>query len=525
MAYFGGGRTTGPGFVGAERGDIRITVYRRAVGLLGPRFDAPLRLDGQSERDDNPSVQSCQIQSAMGQPAGFQITLKLPPDKEPFGLFDDDDWVDIEMGRNGTYFHVMRGMIDEVRLATNASGSGATSRSILIAGQSFQKLWAQTPMWFSSIYAQQLNVPGQQLSAKNASILGIGLNVPNTIAAFLYTYTSRVAQAGRSSVAMPLSMPGVTQNFSSSWRQDNSEFDDSDAPRVNMLASMFSPSQSVWDAATGWSDPYFVEMFTALLPRVVGVPSSGPSLGDAFPQTVNGTSAIAALGPEYQFASQGLPAGQAVMTLVVRNKPFINIDPENSARLGYLSPWFSLPLLTLSPQDVVSVDSGRNGYERVNAFFTSSQMLSITGETPVDAKTIPTWNIPDMTQHGMRIMSCTSNYIPITPRLSPGLTPLSTALRLRARLRDHNMANSAYFNGTITLGRSAPEAQIGTRVLVRGDTETQNLTAYIEGVSHRFDAQSGWKTSLTFTRGYTGSDSSHLTRLQALRAQYTEPLY
>lgn len=512
-----------PGLQGQDHGHIRATIYPRSGDALVLSTE-PIYLSGRTERDDSPTILSAQIQQAMGQPGNFQISLKMPPGQNLLDQCADDDWVDIELGVNGVYWHVMRGLIDEVRYASAVSGGGVTTQNFMIAGQSFQKVWAQTPMWFSSLFAHQLGLALNQGDNSDTALAGTGLSVPGTIASFLYTYTNLVAQQGRSSVAMPTNMPAVDANFSSTWRQDATEFDDSDAPRQNLLVNNFSPAQSAWDAASQWSDPYFVEMFTAQLPRVSSDIRPWISLGDDLPQLVNSESSISDLGEHYEGTADGLSVRDSAMTVVVRNKPFINVDPENSARVGFDSPWFSLPTLQVTPQSIVSLDIGKNGYERANAFFTATQVISAIGEAPVDAKMLPTWSLPDMRVHGMRILDCVSNYIPLLVEESPGLDDKSMEIRLRARLRDHNMANGIYLNGSVNFGRAYPEVQVGTRLRIMAQKSSDMMTAYIESVSHRFTSGGGWKTSLGITRGYRGPDKDHLKLLQRLRSTYTNPV-
>lgn len=512
-----------PGYRPPQRGHIRVTLYARNSDTLVFEGDS-LLLNGRNALDTSPTVVSAQIQHSMGQPSAFQLTVKMPPGQSVIDLCTDDDWIDIEIGDEANYWHVLRGLVDEVRESISVAGAGVTVRNCLITGQSFQKIWAQTPMWFSSLFSEQLSLSSNAGSTQDLALTGIGRSVPGTIASFLYTYTNRVAQQGRSSISVPPAMPNAYGTFAQSWRQDATDFDDSDAPRQNILVNSFSPAQTVWDVATQWSDPFFCEMFTAQLPSVSARPAQWTSEGDAYPQQVAGQSSVAALGGSYERVFDGLSILQSSMTLVTRNKPFINIDPENSSELGFESPWFSLPTLTVLPQDVYSIDIGKTGFERVNAFFTSSQVISAIGAPTVDAKMIPSWSIPDMRVHGMRCMDVVSNYIWRSVPGAPALDDTSNAIRLRARVRDYCMANGIYLNGSIGFSRSYPQAQVGTRLFIRGNRQEDNLTGYIETVTHSFSAM-GWKTGLGITRGYRGTDKSHLKDLQRIFSTYTTPVF
>jgi hypothetical protein len=508
------------GFAGSEHGSVRATIYRRGDTIFNIE-SSPIYLDGQTQQSDNPSILSAQIQNAFGSGGSFQISLKCQNGVNLLELIEDDDWVDIELGRNGVYYHVMRGLVDEVRQSISVSGSGATSSNYLIAGQSFQKIWAQTPLWFSSKLAENLGT-GDKTTQLFQYLQGTLRNVPGTIASFLFDYTNKVAQDGRSSVAMPPGMPGVKRNFAGSWRQDETHFSDQDAPRVNILRNNFFPSQNIWEVASQWSDPYFCEMFTDILPAVPSRPSGRPVDIGGTPQFINAASAISALGLSSPIAPLGLPINRTAMTLVIRNKPFINMSFNNSSRVGMASDWFSLPMYSIPKQHIVATDLGKNGYERANAFFCASLIQNGGNDAPTNDLAVPSWSVPDMRVHGLRTMDTVTRYQAASTGL-PGFDANALQRRLRSRLRDWYMANSTYQSGTVTLGRGYPEIHIGTRLRLIGNTEAEQKTFYIESVAHSYSAVQGLRTTVGVTRGYEGTDKSHLKNLSAILSTYTIP--
>lgn len=505
-----------PGFCGSQHGNARVTIYRRGNAEL--RIPAtPLPLDGRTERDPNPTITSLTVQNTMAQGGSFQVSMKLPEGQHLLDLCTDDDWVDIELGINGTYWHVMRGLIDEVRESASASGSGVTSRSAMISGQSFQKVWASTPMWHSATRAE--NLGGAELQG----IAGIGLDVPGTIASFLFDYTNSIAQRERSSVAMPLAMPGVRSDFADSWAQDETGFNDDDIPRVNLLRNSFFPNQNVWEVAQSWADPYFCEVYTDILPAAPTEPSDRPPDRLGRVQRVNAESAYSRLGSDPASLRRGLPTDQSAMTLVVRNKPFISVAYAGSYLLGRESPWFSLPMTTVPYQHVVQTDIGRSGYERFNAFMCAAQFADAGRSVSVRDVSLPLWNVDDMRQHGIRIMDCVTNYEPRQAGQGATVDSTTFARRLRTKLRDWYAAASYYLNGSVTFGRGVPDLRVGTRLRLTGSNPSDQLTAYVEQVSHTFSPGGGVRTQAGITRGYRGTDAEHLALLATLVTQYSAP--
>ena len=505
-----------PGYCGSEHGHVRVTIYRRGDALLGIPA-TPLPLDGRTERDPNPSVVSLTVQNAMSQGATFQISLKVPEGQSLLRMCTDDDWVDIELGINGTFWHVMRGLIDEVRESAAAGGSGVTSRSAMIAGTSFQKVWTSTPMWFSATRAE--NLGGIELQG----ISGIGFDVPGTIASFLFDYTNSVAQQQRSSVALPPGMPGVAGDFADAWTQDETGFNDDDIPRINLLRNAFFPNQNVWEVASSWADPYFCEMYTDILPAAPTAPSDRPPDRMGRVQRVNAESAYSRLGSDPASLRRGLPATDSAMTLVVRNKPFISVEYAGSNLLGRQSPWFSLPMTEVPYQHVVQTDLGRSGYERFNAFMCAAQFADSGRSMSVRDVSLPLWNVADMRQHGIRIMDCVTNYEPKQAGTGATVDSTTFARRLRTKLRDWYEASSFYLQGSVVFGRGYPDIRVGTRLRLVGQTLEDQVTAYVETVSHTYSAGSGVRTQVGITRGYRGGDSEHLALLATLASQYSAP--
>ncbi len=503
-----------PGLMGQQQGEVRATIYPR-----NSLSSSPVQLDGRTYTDNKPCIVQAQIQLGLGTAGRFALTLKIPESNSDLAQIQDDDWIDIELGRNAIFWHVLRGMVDEVRRSVSVGPSGSLNISWLVSGQSFQKVWVQTPMWFSGLLGDATSLQTKQGSTELLGLLGIGENVPRTIASFLYSYTNRVARAGRSSIDLPRILPASSGSFGDTWRFDSNDFSDIDAPRQNHLVNAFQPNQNVWDVAQSWSDPYFVEMFCAQLPSTpTRLVRREGSLSK--PQQVNAISAMLGLTGEAEPLPKGLSVAQSAMTLVVRNKPFIHISPNSSTKFGFASPWFSLPMLQVPPQTVVSTDLGRSGFERFNAFLCASQVLTGTGGGPLSDVALPLWSEPDMRKHGMRPMDVVTNYLPVP---KPPLSSPVIYRRLRSRLRDYYCGNFLYLSGSVTFGRAYPQLQPGMRLRLLQDNEKEQVTGYVESVTHSFSAGNGLSTVAGITRAYSGSDASHLADLQAIVKGYTAP--
>ncbi len=208
------------------------------------------------------------------------------------------------------------------------------------------------------------------------------------------------------------------------------------------------------------------------------------------------------------------------MTLVVRNKPFIAVSGEAAHERGYASPWFRLPMFEAQPQQVSAIDLGKNGMERCNAFFCSSQILTASGISLSDTA-LPLWSIPDMQDHGMRPMDSVSQY---APSLDPVQSPTVIHKRLRARIRDWYCANHLLLSGNVTFGKGYPQLQPGVRLRLLAPQDKDQVTGYVESVVHSYAPGQGVQTSVGITRAYQGSDASHLAALRDIVGDYTAPL-
>jgi hypothetical protein len=480
-------------FLTSEQSSVRVTIYRKnaeSISVTG----SILSMDGRGVDATAPSVVALSTQNALGQSGKFSVSLKVPLGFDVLGSFEDDDWVDIEIFRHELSFHIMRGLIDEVRQSTTVSGTGATVTQVTLVGSSFQKVWETTPVWFSGIAK---NNNQKELNLKNWSKI---LAPYEAVSTFLRQYTELLASFGRANWTLPAGLSALGQTFSDLWTYDISGFDKTFLQRQSLTISYLYPSGNVWQACGSWSDSEYCELFTEILPRAGG---------------------MAALAKDPDLKG-GLPISASQMTVVYRDKPFVTISPQSAAlqKLGLGSPFFSLPNVVVPRNHLVAADLGKSGYERYNAFFSSVDLNDTNGvSTSYTAQ--PLWSPKDMTLHGMRRMDVNTRYIAkkeFYNTLKDGIYGYFRILRLR--LRDWYCLNHRYLQGTLSFGRGLPQLKVGTRLTVSDSDPTKTLRFYVEQVSHTFNAAQGTRTTVGVTRGYRGTDSGHLAELQSVVGDY-----
>lgn len=479
-----------PGFQGSHRSGAEVVIYRQgsdAIIAAHGGGSGPYPLDGLNERSARPSVIAVSTQKAMGASGSFSVTLKAPADDpDLFAEVVDDDWVDIFLHEGKTRHHVMRGLVDEVRRSIAVGGSGATTRTWTISGRDFQKVYEQTPIYFDRYSTE--NVCGaaayQLLEAQN-----VGGNVSDTVALFLKGFLSQQQGLGRANFVMPAGMPNAQPSFI-----DTVLFNDAnyfDAPeRISISPSLMQPEGMAWDLAKQWSDPMFCELYTELYP----------------------------IGDSYDAAIAGTDPSTTQMSVVLRDKPFVVVDPAAGVPTGLDSQWFQLTTFEIPRQSIATLDVGRNGYERLNAYFCSPNLIQeLTRSSMVDL-TAPLWFPDDMRQHGMRRCDVVTQYLAANAADNAGM-----AAAQRLLVRDYNCMNPYWLSGTINFACGQPQLRIGCRLRIPGYDLTDDETYYIEAVGHSWSVQPGTRSTAMLTRGWRGTDSDLVSTLTQISGQYVMP--
>jgi hypothetical protein len=444
-----------------------------------------LTFKGRRAEDDDGSLINVTTNKTIGSPSGtWSFTIKPSRSKtypDLRELIADDDWVDIVLSRHGKKWHVMRGMVDEIRRIKSVGGSGATTTQYLVTGRDFGRVWEGTPVWFNRFRAENA---GGALSIRIFQGVNFTGSVTNTVKGILEGFIKQLGNLGRNVWEPPPGVPNtVSGSFVDSVVYNDSGFTD-DPPRFAVNAQLMDPQgQGCWELGKEWSDPMFCELWCDL------ISPDGPFS--------DGTE---------------VALGDAAMGLILRDIPYPNLVD------GLDSPWFKLPLFIIPRQAVIEDNIGRSGLERYNAFFVGPQVNQDFGISEQLDITEPLWDVEDMKIHGMRRFDVNTHYA------STKADILTLTKGQRERIRDWYCINPYLFNGSLSLGRGFPEVRIGSRVRIPGVSEADQETYYVESVGHTWNFGPGLRTNLGVTRGWIGSDNDYLDKLGAIANRYVSAI-
>jgi len=484
-------RLGNPGFQGSETSGVEVDIYQHGDDPVVLYSDGGLyNLHGRKREDTSHCVIGVQTNKALGQPSGqFSVTIK--PSRVAEAIFQwlvDDDWIDLVFYRHDQPWHVMRGLVDEVRRVKAIGGTGATTEMYTITGRDFAKIWEITPVWFSP-YADN-DLVTRSVASKVFKGLSQLVGAPDvTVNAFLKLFLEEFNNSPGVNWNPPVGMPAITGNSFTQSFQINSDSFFNQPERKTFNLNAMNPSGTLWQLAQQYSDPGFTELYADLLP-------------DNDPLSARLES------------GEPLDLGEALMTVVIRDKPF----PTTPGTV-LSSPWTILPMADVPRQQIISSDIGKSGMERFNAFFLSP--LLTMEQSAADALSIlpPLVDKNDITRHGMRRMDMQVQTTQV------GGDNRTLAQQQRAILRDWYALNPYLLSGTITLGVGRPDIRIGTRVRIPGTLEDGSdvETYYVEQVGHNWAYGQGIRTTLGVTRGWIGDDNSYQEKLDAQASKYIIP--
>jgi hypothetical protein len=488
-----------PGFQSSETSGVEVVVHRVDGDPIYPQT-GELKFRGTSVEDTEHSLVSLQTQKTLGEVSGtWSFTLK-PTDKahELFETANDDDWVDISITRHGRKWHVMRGLIDDIRRTETVGGTGATSVSYTVSGRDFGKVLESTPIHFN-LYTDGEFAGGGAATEKIFQLKPF-VTPAEAVKGFLDGFLKVIAGLGRQTWEMPASMSNVKAEDGGS----NPSFGGSVVYSLNKNASLPTrglstqnlsmPQGVLWQLAQEYCDPIFNELYVDQLPA--------DDLEKVSPDSLRG----------------GLAVDDSAMVVVLRRKPFPLVDED------FLSDWFELPLFIIPRQQIVETNVGRSATERFNAFYCSPPFIQeqFKGLDVGDSQA-PLWALKDINRHGLRRLEVTTMYqSTANPVDTPGMIKA-----LRQFLRDWYSINPYLLNGTMSLGLGRPDIKIGTRIRIPGDKgENDQETYYVESVGHQWQFGRGTRTNLGITRGYVGTDNDHLDDLGKIASEpyFSNPL-
>lgn len=498
---------TRPGFQGSETSWIDATFYRHGDDPIVLTKAERLITSGRRPQDKIPSLVSATSTKAMGSPSGsFQLVMK--PSIVTESLFDqlvDDDWVDIIVYRHNQPWHVMRGMVDEIRRTKTVGGAGATSEMFLVSGRDFAKVWETTPVWFSP-YANDIvtQAVANKVFQARPGVLG---NPGEVVWSFLRSFLEEIADAEGPNWEPPNGVPGTYRGDSfldSIVFRVGSPYFQNLPKRKAFNPGFMHPQGTLWSLAQQFSDPMFTELYVDMLP-------------DADP-----------FSPKIESGDSLLPKDMT-MTVVLRDKPFPVVDPELTSSLSYQHSWKNLPVLVIPRQQIVSSDLGRSGLERFNAFFVAPvihQELMRADALYIMAPLMEKKPRQDLKRHGLRRLDAKLNQSP-DPSV---LDWVGMAEYQRRLLKDWYILNPYMLNGSIDLGIGRPDIRIGCRVRVPASQDRSQRhfikeeNYYVEQVTHTWMFGTSVKTTLGVTRGWRGDDDSYIGALETQSSKYDVPL-
>jgi hypothetical protein len=480
------------GYQGSETSWVEVILYSHGDDPLVMLPDGMGRYPFSGKRADSrhPSLVSVSTQKMLGAASG-SFTIDIKPSLAAANLFQhicDDDWVDIVFYRHSQPWHVMRGLIDEIRRNRSVGGSGATTRSYTLTGRDFAKIWEITPVWFSPCGDKDM-VSDAWATMIFQAIPSLRGTPPEAVKAFLWNFMEAVTVTAGVNWEMPAGMPNGGGSFLK-WVQFNDNHYYNTPARKSFNPNFLDPNNTLWATAQQHADPAFVEVYADMLP------DGGPF--DARLQS-----------------GEPLAPKDARMTVVVRDRPFPVVDPLIDS---WPISWDAVPQFTVFRQQIVTDNVGRSGLERFNAFFVASQLhQEAFGQNSLNILT-PLVDFQSLHRHGLRRFDVQSS-------MSPDQLDFSKLCEQQRRIaKDWHCLNPYFLSGTINLGIGRPDIKIGCKVRIPGEHgERDQETYYIESVGHNWRFGQGIRTALGVTRGWMGSDQSMVAALQQMSARYQEP--
>ena len=490
-----GNNSAHPGFQKSETSGVEVSIHSSGHDPVIFGYEGELPLSGKYREDTNHSIIGVNTSKTLEGTGKFTLTFKPGRGITPLDQFVDDDWVDIVFKKHGRVYHTMRGLIDRVGRTRTVTGSGATVTTYTIAGTDFQKIWEQTPIWFNRFSLE--NVEGSWAYHVYSFIPNLGGAPDNVVKAFLVGWLEKFGNAGRANWDTPSTLPNTSGNFLDDIAGKNFNTDGFTGypTRVAIDPNLMNPSGTLWSLAKEWADPAFCELFCDLGKH--GTPL---------------------------FADEELPVKDSTMCVFFRDRPFPLTDnvtddkgaPADILCLGKNSKWFSLPTHIVARQEIQQDDVGREGAERMNAFFVSPQLQQETLAAGGVELMQPLWNPNDMKKHGFRRYDVYSHYKTQGGRL------LTLSTVQRQMLQNWYAMNPYLLSGSITLGHGRPEIRIGTRIRIPADNgdSSNDETYYVEGVTNDWKFGVGIRTTLQVTRGFVGTDEKLLRAMESTLADY-----
>lgn len=521
-------------YVGSETSRVEVTVYHNHPSEF-PVVQNSLTFTSIPVNEEDTTtmhVVSVQTSKRLGEPAGrFEVQIKGPIDLRK--SIQDGDWIDIVFTRHNSRYHVMRGIVQTIAQNVNAT-SGPTVATYSLVGEDFGSIFSVQRFWFDQLtqgqylpwVADRITQSGDALRNGTPDFV-----VGSLLHGLILPGNNRGAGLWELPKGMPVQVltgePREHVPFHTAY-QFISGYSNV-PPRTSLIIpERFSASgETAWAVANEFSDGELCEFFTDL---VAQLPPSKTAQTPAVPG-ITGANSVYITG-------ESTPE-TTVMAVIFRDQPFPNSvrDADNMLE----APYFSLPLVSVTPQEVEATELAVHGELRKNTFFFGPSLLQ-DQVGPYHELQLPLVDLESIKHHGTRRHDAESRYFTDTEvdqskgedsgKPDAGSEPQTSAeasatfgpmaYSFRDIVRDLHCMDHMLFNGTISLNRSEPMIRIGTRFRILGESRDKDFTAYVEEVSHSWNFVRGSRTSLTVTHGWEGTDQAYVDKLRERISKFAE---
>jgi hypothetical protein len=414
--------------------------------------------------------------------------------------------VDIVFYKHDKPWHVMRGLIDEIRRDTQVTGKGATSRNFIITGRDFGKVWESMSVWFDPVANDRVTEGiARLLFGANGHVQG---NPGEVAITYLKDFFEQLGIAQGINWIPPPTLPGIVPNsflksvnFNLGFLGNTPKYFQDIPQRKQYNVASLAPDGVLWDLAYEYSDPMLTELYVDTLPQ--GDPFS-PRLG----------------------LSDSITPFESKMAVVMRDKPFPFIVDAGHT-LAFKPTWDLLPKFVVNRQELTADNVGRSGLERFNAFYAANRMQQEDMAHSALTLTEPVLDELSIKRHGLRRMDVqlTTN-TPDTPIPGLGFGSISQMTEFQRNLLVNWYCMNPYLlSGTLTVGNGRPDIKIGCKIQIPGERAgpkelVPDETYYVEGVTNNWTFGQSIKTTATVTRGWQGTDAEYLLQLAKVKARF-----
>lgn len=486
------------------------------------RFDGPpLDLIGHVEHGHNngkPTIVNASTMKSIAAPSGtFTLTVRLNP--HSFDIHEEiknGDWISIWWQRGDRKLHGMLGNIDGVRRLRTVAGEGATSEEYVITGRDVGKVFETAEVWFNEYVKFGSNVGGRIIADRFNYVPGGTPDrvVENILDAFL-------GAAGN--VGGAWVWPQGLEHFGTYFAQGLRMFVGGSrggkyrraiyTPKVEVTAADLDAIAAAEDFGTVGTRPSSPLCRGELIDEVsLFQPEPGTKIHDMMTRWSNPL-----LNELFYDIDVRTPFEAPRPLVVLRERPFVSTLFD----LGETSPWFSLPTVYVSRDEMYADDLGSNDQERINLIMLYARSSTMT-QMDQYAAYPPTIDLDDARKHGLRRWERQIDFAGVGSTGDGGSWGEEIAT-WEDLLKDWYGLNHAWLNGSATFKFLLAEARIGHRLVIEGNGEDDMTQAYIESVQTSWSFPSGAQTVLSLSRGFIGTDQQLLEAVRQRAARWKRP--